>query len=253
MSSCQRTRRNPTLQASHPSIQFTTAPLPQQQPRSQQPHPHTHRASTASTPSQPHRATLLRRIRRTSRTLPITSAQPKRQVLVPKGNILLDGVVVAVSVGDVEVRQVVGRDEEHVLLLVEVLEAGGVVGEFEGGVGGGGVAEEDCCWGCLVSCIPCGTLGVEGEGILMGGEKARLTALDLVGKVGHHLWIVAHDVRVGGVGHEDELAARVCFEDFLEEELADAQGCAYVAEVERTGVEASARVGRVYELCGLCQ
>ncbi len=56
-----------------------------------------------------------------------TSAE--RQALVPEGEVLGDGLVVAVAVGDVQVGEVIGVEEEHVGVLVEVLEAGGVVWE----------------------------------------------------------------------------------------------------------------------------
>ena len=146
----------------------------------------------------------------------LAQVDAERQALVPEGDVLLDGGVPALAAGDVQVGEVVGREEEHVGVLGDALEAGGVVGELEGGVGGGGVAEED--------------------------------ALDLVRVLVVHGRVVAHDVRVGGVGDEDELALGVGGEDDLEEVLADGEGGGDVGEVEGPRVEGAARVGGEDEL-----
>ena len=47
------------------------------------------------------------------------------------------------AVLDVEVFEIVGHEEEHVLLLVQSLEAARIVWKFVKWVGGAGVAEED--------------------------------------------------------------------------------------------------------------
>ena len=86
--------------------------------------------------------------------------------------------------------------EEHVLVLVEALEAGGVVRELVAVVGGAGVAQQD--------------------------------ALHLVGEVLDHLRVVLHDVGVAGVGDEDELALGEGFEDAVEQVLADGESGADV-------------------------
>lgn len=75
----------------------------------------------------------------------------------------------AVTIRNIQVGQVSGVQEEHVLRLFYVLESGGVVWELVARIRCRGVAEED--------------------------------ALDLIGKVGGQFWVVAHDVAVAGVCH----------------------------------------------------
>lgn len=140
----------------------------------------------------------------------------ERQALVVESDVLRNALVVAVSALDVQAHEVLGVLEEHVLVLVEALEAGGVVGELVAGVGGGRVAQEN--------------------------------ALDLAGEVLDHLRVVLHDIGVAGVGDKDELALGESLEDAVEKELADGEGGLDVGEVERAGIEAAAGVGGVDEL-----
>jgi len=121
-----------------------------------------------------------------------------------------------VAIFNVQVLEVVRHIEEHVLLLVQILEPGRVVGEPVAAVGRRRVAQED--------------------------------ALHLAREVGCHGGVVAHDVAVGGVCHEDEFAVGEGFEDFVEQILADAEGGGDVAEVEVARVEGAAGVGAVDEL-----
>ena len=72
--------------------------------------------------------------------------------------------------------------------------------------------------------------------------------MDLTWEVGGHCRVVPHDIRVGRVGYENELSLREGLEDAVEQELADAEGSADVGEIQRTVVEASARVSGVDEL-----
>jgi len=121
-----------------------------------------------------------------------------------------------VAIFNVQVLEVVRHIEEHVLLLVQILEPGRVVGEPVAAVGRGRVAQED--------------------------------ALHLARELGRHGGVVAHDVAVGGVCDEDEFAVREGFEDLDEQVLADAEGRGDVAEVEVARVEGAAGVGAVDEL-----
>lgn len=107
-------------------------------------------------------------------------------------------------------------DEEHVHVLIEILEPVRVVGESIARIGGGGVAQED--------------------------------TLDLAGEFGRHCGIVPHHVAVGRVGHEDEFSSGKSLEDLDEEIFPDRQCGIDVAEVEGPGVEGTARVGLVDEL-----
>lgn len=106
--------------------------------------------------------------------------------------------------------------EEHVDLLVEVLEPAGVVREFVIAVGGGCVSEED--------------------------------ALDLVGEIRCELGVIAHYIAVAGIRHQDEFPLGVGGENLLEQEFPDAQGCADVAKVQRTGVKRTAGIRLVDEV-----
>lgn len=79
------------------------------------------------------------------------------------------------------------------------------------------------------------------------GRVPQEDALHLVGVVVRHLRVVAHDVAVGGVGDEDELALGEGLEDALEEVFADGEGGADVGEVEGPRVEGAEGVGVVDE------
>ncbi len=116
----------------------------------------------------------------------------------------------AVTAHDVGASEVVGVDEEHVLFLVDALEARGVVREQVRAVGRRRVPEKD--------------------------------ALDLARVVPHELRVVLHHVRVGGVAHEHELALRIGLEDFVEESPADREGGGDVGEIERPRVKGPERV-----------
>lgn len=59
---------------------------------------------------------------------------------------------------------------------------------------------------------------------------------------------VPHDIAVAGVGYEDELSLWECLEDLVQQELADTQGCADIAEVQRARVERTTWVGLVDEV-----
>ena len=109
------------------------------------------------------------------------------------------------------------RDQEkHIHLLIEILEARRIVRKAIPTIGAGRVSQED--------------------------------ALHLARKLRRHGRVVAHDVAVAGVGHEDELALGKGAEDLLEQELADRQGGGDVAEVERARVKGAARVRLVDEV-----
>ena len=83
---------------------------------------------------------------------------------------------------------------------------------------------------------------------IRAGRVAEKYTLDLIWELGDHLRIGAHDVAVAGVGDEDELAVRESAEDFLQQEFADGEGGADVAEVERSRVEGATGVGLVDEV-----
>ncbi len=109
-----------------------------------------------------------------------------------------------------------GNVEEHITLLVQILETTGVVGESVAGV----------CSGCV----------------------SQENALDLAGELCCHGRIISHDVAVASVGDEDEFPVGIGAEDFLEQVFADAEGLIDIAEVEGTGVEGTAGVGLVDEV-----
>ena len=60
-----------------------------------------------------------------------------------ESNILLNRLIQALSVNDIQSSQIVWLTEEHVAPVVQALEALGVVREPHGVVGGRGIAEED--------------------------------------------------------------------------------------------------------------
>jgi hypothetical protein len=143
-------------------------------------------------------------------------SKAERKSLVPKGQVLGNRGVVALSIGDIETGKVIGVQEEHVLFLVEVLETAGVVGELVTRVGGGSVAQED--------------------------------ALHLIGVGGCHQGVILHDIAVAGIGDKDKLSLREGLEDLGQKELADGKSGRNVGEVERTGIERSTGVMGVGEV-----
>src|SRR5688572_1872436 len=92
-----------------------------------------HRQTSSNQPSHNH---FHSRANSTSGRIVVIAAQTKGKSLVVKSHILLDRAVVAPSIGDVDLGKVVGHVEEHVVLLGDVLESLGVVGEFVTAVGG---------------------------------------------------------------------------------------------------------------------
>lgn len=112
-----------------------------------------------------------------------------RQTLVAKGQVLRDGLVVTLSIRNIQVGKVVSVQEKHVHRLVQALESRCIVWELVAGVCGTCVAQED--------------------------------ALNLAGEVGGHFGVVAHDVAVACVCDEDKLALGEGLEDLLQEELSD--------------------------------
>lgn len=143
-------------------------------------------------------------------------SQSKGKPLVTERQVLRDTLIVALSVGDIQVGKVIRVEEEHVLRLGQVLESRGVVGELVARVCRRGVAKEN--------------------------------ALHLSREIGRHFGVVAHHVAVTGVCDEDELALGEGFEDLLQQELPDREGGGDVAEVERSGVKGAAWVVGVDEL-----
>lgn len=148
-----------------------------------------------------------------------TLRQPQRQPLLAKRHILHHTRIIALPIRDVQPPQVVRHVEEHVLALRQALKPRRIVGEPVGAVGAGRVAQED--------------------------------ALHLVRAVVRQLRVVGHDVRVGGVAHQDELALREGLEDPVEEVLADCERCRDVGEVEGPGIEGAEGVGLVDEAAGM--
>jgi hypothetical protein len=129
------------------------------------------------------------------------ASKTKGQSLISKGQVLGNRLVVALSVGNVETAEVIGVQEEHVLLLVQVLETAGVVGESVARVCSSGVAQED--------------------------------ALHLVGVGSCHQRVILHDIAVASVGDKDELPLREGLEDLGQKELADGESGRNIGEVER--------------------
>jgi hypothetical protein len=144
---------------------------------------------------------------------PSATVDAKNLSLSGEGNILLDRLVQALAVGNVQASKVIRHVEEHVAAVVQALEAFGVVREPVAAVGGGSVAQED--------------------------------ALDLVGEVMGELRIILHDVRVGCIGNKHELPLRESDKDLSEQVVADSQSSLDIGEVERSCVEGSAGVGLV--------
>ncbi|KAH0356433.1 hypothetical protein KCU81_g23, partial [Aureobasidium melanogenum] len=92
------------------------------------------------------------------------TSETERQSLVTKGQVLSNRLVVALSVGDIEIGEVVRVQEEHVLLLVQILETAGIVGEFitrEWLSGSGSACWASSCssWHRCQACSPKGHLG----------------------------------------------------------------------------------------------
>lgn len=97
--------------------------------------------------------------------------------------VLRNRLIVALSIRNIQVGQIIGVQEEHIHRLVQVLESGRVVWELVARICGGGITEED--------------------------------ALDLSRELGSHFRIVSHDITVAGVCDQDKLALRIRFEDLL--------------------------------------
>lgn len=132
-------------------------------------------------------------------TIPTSQINPIRQALIPVRDILLNRHIPALPALDIQSLEIVRHEEEHITALIQALESLGIVWELVLGVCGRGVAQED--------------------------------ALHLTGVLVRHGGVVAHDVRVGGVGDEDEFALGEGLEDFFEEEFADGKGGGDVGEV----------------------
>ena len=100
------------------------------------------------------------------------------------------------AIRDIQPLQIIRHDKEHVLILLQALEARRVIWEMIEGIRGRGIAEEDT--GHVIRVIVC------------------------------QLWIIAHDIRVGSVGYKDKFPLREGLEHALEEVLSDAEGSADV-------------------------
>ena len=61
-------------------------------------------------------------------------------------------------------------------------------------------------------------------------------------------WVISHNITVACIRNQDELSLWKGLEDFIEQEFADAQRSADVAEVQRTIVKGASRVGLVDEI-----
>jgi len=120
------------------------------------------------------------------------------------------------SISYVQVCQIVRDTEEHVHLLIEVLEACSIVGKVVRRVGRRGVTKED--------------------------------TLDLTRVIRGQLRVGFHDVRVTGICHQDEFAVGKCLEDLVEQELSDRKRRGDIAEIERAGVETATGIGLVDEV-----
>lgn len=154
---------------------------------------------------------------RTALQLTTSAAKPELSVrLAVESDVLLNRLVQALTVGNVQTSQVIRLAEKHVALSVQALEALSVIWEPHGGVGRGSVAQED--------------------------------TLDLVGVGVCELGVVLHDVAVRSVGDKHKLSLRESLEDLGEEVHADRKGGFHVGEVERASVEGAAGVGLVNEV-----
>lgn len=121
------------------------------------------------------------RTRATRRQIHIAiPAQPQRQPLIPKRDVLRHTCIVALAITDIQAHQISRCAEEHESVLRQAREAAGVVWEAVAGVGRGGVAQQDA-------------------GVIVGVC---------------HLGVVSHDVAVGGVCDEDEATLGKGLEDF---------------------------------------
>lgn len=143
-------------------------------------------------------------------------SQSKWESLVTECQVLGDRLVVALAVRDIQIGKVIRVQEEHVLGLGEILKSRRVVRELVARIRGRGVAKEN--------------------------------TLHLARELGRHFGIVAHHVAVTGVCDQDELALGECFENLLQQKLADREGGGDIAEVERSGIKGAARVGGVDKL-----
>lgn len=147
--------------------------------------------------------------------------------MLPKRDILRKRRVHTLPVDKVQPRQIVRVVEEHVRAVVQSLKVFRRVRE----------------WIIAVRGVRIGR-AVGRRGVL------EPDALHLARVVGGHLRVVGHDIAVGGVGDQDELALREGLEDLVEEEFADRERGGDVAEVEGPRVEGAEGVGLVDEAGG---
>ena len=122
-------------------------------------------------------------------TISTSGVDTQWQALVAEGDILLNRSVPALSINNVKVGQIVRHQEEHVHLLTQILEARCVVRK-------------------LVARICCRSIPQE-------------DALYLIGILYGHLRIIFHDIRVGCVCDQNELALWKRLENPVQEVLAD--------------------------------
>lgn len=88
-----------------------------------------------------------------------------------------------------QICEVIWIQEEHILRLIQMFEAGCVIRELITQISCGGVAKQD--------------------------------ALDLSRELSGQFWVVAHDIAVAGVCDKEELALGEGFEDFFKQELSN--------------------------------
>lgn len=120
------------------------------------------------------------------------------------------------TVHNIKAGKVVRCQEEHVHLLVEILEAFRVVREMIRRISGRGIAKEN--------------------------------TLNLTRVLGGHCRIIAHDIGIAGIGDEDKLPVREALEDLFKEEFPDCQGGGDIAKIEWSGIEAAAGISLVNEI-----
>lgn len=63
-----------------------------------------------------------------------------------------------------------------------------------------------------------------------------------------HFRISAHDIAVAGICHQNELPLRISLEDPFQQVFSDLQSGADVAEIQRSGIEGTSRIGLVDEI-----
>ena len=87
----------------------------------------------------------------------------------------------------------------------------------------------------------------------MRPPETGLNTQDLVQKEIHEVrsyvrWVISHNITIARIRNQDELSLWKGLENFIEQELADAQRSADVAEVQRTIVKGASRVVLVDEI-----